>query len=279
VYRPKSAIKLEGHTFTPANAYVVPTDQPQYRLIQAMFETRTTFQDSIFYDISAWTLPEAFGLNTAAVTKAPGSLLGPRLDSISFPAGRVLGDKTAYAYAFSWHGYYAPRALNTLLARKVVVKVATQPFSIGAQQMDYGSIMVPVGLQTLPADTLYALMERIAAANGLDVLGISTGLSQQGLKLGSVNFVTLKKPEVMLLAGTGVSANSVGEAWHLLDYRFGLTPSLVAPETLDRMNLDRYTVIVASDGTYAGISAASREKLRAWVQRGNTLLAVGRGAK
>ncbi len=74
-----------------------------------MFETRTKFQDSIFYDISAWTLPYAFGLNTAAVTKDPkAGLLGQRLDSVSFPAGKILGDKSAYAYAFSWHGYYAP---------------------------------------------------------------------------------------------------------------------------------------------------------------------------
>ncbi|WP_375436220.1 M14 family metallopeptidase [uncultured Hymenobacter sp.] len=280
VYRPQTPIKLNGYTFSPANAYVVPTDQPQFRLIQAMFEERSTFQDSIFYDISAWTLPRAFGLNMAAVTKASaGRLLGARLDSVSFPTGQVLGDKSAYAYAFSWHGYYAPRALNTLLARKLTVKVATEPFYVGERKMDYGSILVPVGLQTMSADTLYTLMQQVAVANGLDVVGITTGLSTQGLKLGSVNLVTLKKPEIMLLAGPGVSPTDVGEAWHLLDNRFGMTPSLVAPETLDRVNLDRYTVLVASDGTYAGISAAAREKLRAWVQRGNTLLALGRGAK
>ncbi|MBC6608232.1 zinc carboxypeptidase [Hymenobacter sp. BT188] len=280
IYRPKSPLKLDGHTFTPSNAYIVPTDQPQFRLIQSMFEERTKFQDSIFYDISAWTLPHAFGLATASVTKAPKSgLLGQRLDSISFPTGRLVGDKTAYAYAFSWHGYYAPRALNTLLARKVTVKVATEPFYIGTQKMDYGSILVPAGLQTVSADTLYALMQRVAAENGLDVVGITTGLSEQGLKLGSANFLTLKKPEIMLLAGTGVSPAEVGEAWHLLDQRFGMTPSLVAPEALDRVNLDRYTVIVMSDGIYNGISAPTREKLRTWVQRGNTLLALGRGAK
>ncbi|HEX8504966.1 MAG TPA: M14 metallopeptidase family protein [Hymenobacter sp.] len=280
VYRPKGALKLNGRTFNPADAYVVPTDQPQFRLIQAMFEERSTFKDSIFYDISAWTLPRAFGLDMAAVTKAPaGGLLGERVDSVRFPVGKVLGDKTAYAYAFSWHGYYAPRALNTLLARKLVVKVATEPFSIGERKMNYGTILVPVGVQTVPADTVFALMQQVAAANGLEVMGITTGLSAQGLKLGSVNFVTLKKPEIMLLAGVGVSPTDVGESWHLLDQRFDMTPSLVAPETLDRVNLDRYTVIVASDGSYNGITASAREKLRAWVQRGNTLLALGKGAK
>ncbi|WP_240731376.1 DUF4350 domain-containing protein [Hymenobacter radiodurans] len=165
------------------------------------------------------------------------------------------------------------------MARKVSVKVATEPFYIGDTKMDYGSIMVPVAAQTLAPDSLYALMQRIAVQNGLDVVAITTGLSPQGLKLGSVNFVSLKKPEIMLLAGQGVSPTDIGEAWHLLDNRFDMTPSLVAPEALDRVNIDRYTVIVVSDGSYGGITPASRDKLRAWVQRGNTLLAIGGGAK
>jgi hypothetical protein len=28
-----------------------------------MFQKRTNFQDSLFYDVSAWTLPLAFNLN------------------------------------------------------------------------------------------------------------------------------------------------------------------------------------------------------------------------
>ena len=28
-----------------------------------MFETSTTFQDSLFYDVSAWTFPLAFNVN------------------------------------------------------------------------------------------------------------------------------------------------------------------------------------------------------------------------
>jgi hypothetical protein len=97
--------------------------------------------------------------------------------------------------------------------------------------------------------------------------------------LGSVNFLPLRKPEVMLLAGAGVTSNDVGEAWHLLDHRFNIKASLVAPESVDRIALDRYTVIVMSDGNYNAIGTPGREKLREWVQRGNTLIAMGNGAR
>ncbi len=35
-----------------ANEFIVPTEQPQYRMVQTMFETYDTYQDSVYYD--AW---------------------------------------------------------------------------------------------------------------------------------------------------------------------------------------------------------------------------------
>ena len=42
------------------HAYMVPVNQKNFRLLKAMFEKRTRFSDSLFYDISAWTFPLAF---------------------------------------------------------------------------------------------------------------------------------------------------------------------------------------------------------------------------
>ena len=55
---------IEGKAYKKGAAYVVPKNQKNRALIEAMFETRTKFQDSLFYDISAWTLPMAFNLIT-----------------------------------------------------------------------------------------------------------------------------------------------------------------------------------------------------------------------
>src|SRR5690606_2668126 len=55
-------------TFKPGTSFVVPADQPQFRLINALFEKRTTFTDSLFYDVSTWTLPLAFNLPYAELS-------------------------------------------------------------------------------------------------------------------------------------------------------------------------------------------------------------------
>ncbi|HND86991.1 MAG TPA: M14 family zinc carboxypeptidase, partial [Saprospiraceae bacterium] len=58
---------LDGYTYTRGSAFWVPLEQPQYRLVKGIFDRQTKFQDSVFYDISAWTLPDAFGLQWSAV--------------------------------------------------------------------------------------------------------------------------------------------------------------------------------------------------------------------
>jgi hypothetical protein len=150
VYKAGGNVSAGGRTYEPDWAYVVPANQPQHRLINAMFERRTTFQDSLFYDISAFSLPLAFNMPHAALKSVPS--LGEKVGTPVFPAGTVTGDTTsAYAYLFPWDGYYAPRAVHELLARGYKVRVATKPFTAALAgqpvNFDYGTILVPAGIQ------------------------------------------------------------------------------------------------------------------------------------
>ena len=62
VYTLDKSIEVNGERFDAGKNYVVPTNQRQYKLITALFERRTSFQDSLFYDVSAWTMPYAFNV-------------------------------------------------------------------------------------------------------------------------------------------------------------------------------------------------------------------------
>ncbi|MBT8255816.1 MAG: zinc carboxypeptidase, partial [Bacteroidia bacterium] len=59
----RSNFASNGKNYKKGFAYVVPKNQRQHRLINAMFAKRTQFQDSLFYDVSAWTFPLAFNLD------------------------------------------------------------------------------------------------------------------------------------------------------------------------------------------------------------------------
>ncbi|MFD2514317.1 M14 family metallopeptidase [Pontibacter locisalis] len=279
VYRPKEAFKINNTTYTPENAYIIPTEQPQHRLIEAMFEKRTTFQDSLFYDISAWTFPLAFDLEHAALSSKnfKSSQLGQKVEQLTFPAGEVVGGKSDYAYVFEWHGYYAPRALNNLMERGIVTRVATDKFTNGAnKQFDYGSILVPVAGQPVNAEELHKTLQEVASKNGITVHAMATGLMPQGIKLGSPMMLSLQQPKVMMLIGDGVNSYDIGEVWHLLDNRFDMKPTLVKTNNFNRIGLNKYNVIVMADGNYNSIS---KDKLRSWVQQGGTVIGMGEAAK
>jgi hypothetical protein len=205
-------------------------------------------------------------------------LLGKRIDWPASLIGTLAAAPSAYAYAFNWHGYYAPRGLYRLLKAGIKVKVSTRPFEAGTvagnRRFDYGAIMIPVGIQKEKADTLANLLQILAKEDGLNIFAISSGMSLNGSDLGSDAFVPLKLPKIMLVAGQGTSAGDVGEAWHLLDDRFSMDVSLVEPQSLGRADLSRYTVIAMANGTYASVDSFSTASLRRWVESGGTLITM-----
>ncbi|MDX2418886.1 MAG: M14 family zinc carboxypeptidase, partial [Xanthomonadales bacterium] len=52
-------VNVEGQVFKAGHAWVIPVNQRQFGLAQAMLETRTRFEDNTFYDVSAWNLAMA----------------------------------------------------------------------------------------------------------------------------------------------------------------------------------------------------------------------------
>ncbi|WP_315889580.1 hypothetical protein, partial [Streptomyces sp. P17] len=68
---------------------------------------------------------------------------------------------------------------------------------------------------------------------------MTTGLTSRGSDLGSHNFTPVQLPEVLLIAGPGVSSTEAGEVWYNLERLAGISPSMVEPERLSRINLHR----------------------------------------
>ena len=69
VYKLNQSLSANGKDFASESSFIVPLDQSQYRLIKGIFETRTSFNDSLFYDVSTWTMPLAYNLNYAELGK------------------------------------------------------------------------------------------------------------------------------------------------------------------------------------------------------------------
>ncbi|MBT3604733.1 MAG: zinc carboxypeptidase, partial [Candidatus Latescibacteria bacterium] len=272
-----------GQTFAPGSAYVIPTNQPQFRLLTAMFERRTTFQDSLFYDVSAWTLPLAFNMPFAELTSSSQEVIGDRISPSVMPQGRLIGDANAYAYAFEWKGYYAPRALYRLQEAGVMTKVATQPFRIqtaeGTRIFDYGTILIPMGIQQIAPQNIARLLDLAIQEDAIEVYAFETGLATSGISLGSPNFAALQKPEIAILVGDGTTSYNAGEAWHLLDQRYDMDVSLIETRHLNSTMLTRYNTVIMAGGSYSTLDSTKRSTLKEWARMGNTVVAYDSAAR
>lgn len=269
VYALKNSEQIGGKSFTKGDAYVVPMNQPQHRLITSMFERRTTFQDSAFYDISAWTTPLCMNVPFAEAKTVPA--LGEKIGNLAFPAGQVIGESTL-GYVFEWDSYFTSRASYELLKKGYTLKYATAPFTMNVQgspkEFSYGTVQV-IG------SGIKSELEKLAQRDGIIFYAIPSGLTDKGINMGSEKFRKLELPSVLMITGDGVDANDAGEVWHLLDTRVHLPLTFADISQVNRMNLSKYSHIVLNHGRYNELSG---EKLKQYVEAGGTLIALGDGA-
>ena len=267
VHRLNKNLRKDGKSFPQKSSFIIPLNQKKQRLVHAIFSEQTSFKDSLFYDVSAWTLSHAFDVNTTKMKDL--SAAGEQLNTIETPPVKTI-KKANYAYLFEGHGYYTPKAIYALLDAGVRVKVGLQPFSLEGKKYDYGSLMIPVKNQSLGEDELYALMQRIAQESFITIESVGTGLTQ-GIDLGSRNFKTIVQPKVALLVGDGVRSYDAGEIWHLMDTQYQMPVTKLAVKSIGRADLNRYTHLVVP--SYNGnLLGKAKEKISAWIKNGGHLI-------
>ena len=270
-------VMLDQQRFEQGKAYVVPTAQPQYRIVNSLFEELTTFHDSVFYDVTGWSQAHAYGL---AVSKQKNASLvqGAAVESPKTLTGEVRGGQSGYAYLLPWSDYNVPRALVALQHAGLVAKVSFKPFRAGPADkpvdFGYGTLVIPVAAQKLPADSVFQIVSRVSRQNQVAFTSVSTGFSVGGIDLGSNNVRTVPETKAALLVGTGTNASEVGEAWFVASQQLGVPLSRIELSNFGRAPLGRYTSIVVVGGTYTSLDRAAVEKLRRWVQDGGTLITL-----
>jgi hypothetical protein len=281
VYKPGRDIRKDGIDYKAATSYIVPLKQNEYRFIRSLFEPVKEFTDSVFYDISTWVLPMSFNIRYSSITsmKEMDGLTGNEITEPPAPEGKLTALKDSYAYLFEWNEYLAPKALFILQEAGIKARVATAKFVCKDAQIDkefsYGTILIPATGQNMTGDDLYNLLESTAKECGINIWGVSTGLTTSGIDLGSTGFAILQKPSVMMFVGDGINSADAGEIWHMFDTRYDMPVTMVTASGFSGSYLDRYNVLIVAGSP--DISTAGIENIRAWNRKGGTIIAYENG--
>ncbi len=275
----KKDIKIKQKTIKKENGYLVSLNQDQYRLVKSIFEQNTEFKDSLFYDISAWTFPLAFDLDFKPLNsiKVVTEYKGNQLTDIPQKKGQLLHTENSVAYLIRWDNYLAPKLAYKLLDQGLIVKTAFLPFDAKIENkttsFPYGTLMIPALNQKKSAEEIKTLLKQLATENSVNIYGISTSYTSQGIDMGSRWFQNIQKPKVLMLTGNGIRSNCAGEIWHLFDQRFHIPITMVDQARLGRVNLQNYNVLIVPNGKIQ-ISQTNTDKLKGWIQNGATVIAL-----
>lgn len=271
--------KIDIYKVPNSTDYFVPTAQDNYIMVKSIFENQITYKDSTFYDASTWSLIHAYGLPFTEVktTMALSEKINAPLVLNNAPIV-----KSNYAYLVSNTDYNIHQFIYALQSEGVFVQTATRTFSTNIngenKNFGYGSIIISVQQQKVGADELYTIISKASVAANIKVHTVSTGFSNSGIDLGSNYIKTLKKPEAAMIIGIGVAASEAGEIWHLLDQRLHMPITKIDILNFSRVRLERYNTLVMVSGAYNFLDKNSVDKIKAWVQNGNTLITIKSGA-
>ncbi len=270
VYNLDASVRLKGMAFKKGKAFVVPTKQKQYRMVQTMFETYSQYRDSVYYDASAWSVANFYDMPYRKVNKTVKR--GTRVvDTKDFVKLNKV-EKSKYAYLIPWDDYNAPALLYHLQQKGVRLKSSMKPFALAGHQFGRGTLLVPVQTQRMNAEALFKLMVTVSNKHQVSIYDVATGFSEQGIDLGSRNFRTVQKPKPLMLVGNSVSSYEAGEVWHLLDTKLNMPLTKAPLRIFNRINLNRYNTLILVSGGYNELDSIQRKKIKDWVALGNTLI-------
>lgn len=269
-----------SRTSLPPGTFAVSLDQPLSRFIRAVLEPEPALPDTFFYDVSAWSLPLAFGVEAYWSDKE----LAGGFETLAEPPvvqGDVVHPEAAYAFLISWKRNAAARAAARLLDRGVRLHFASRGFRIEGRDYSPGTLVMFVSEN--PGD-LAGILDPVARETGVEVVGVDTGLTDSGPDLGSYRIEPLVKPRVAVVSGSPVLPTSLGACWFLLDQSYGIPYSLVPIEEISEDALRRYTVLVFPDDGAGGrgysseIDSSTVRVIQDWILEGGVFVGLGGGA-
>jgi len=279
----------------PKETYIVPLNQPLRPLIQAVLEFDPHMSQSFLeeerhelekrkqsrlYEVTAWSVPMAYNVETYW-TKSRVRTGVEKVTRIDLSEGKVVNPHPKYGYLLDYGDDRAVNALASFFQESLKVRVAERPFKIEGKKFCRGTILLrnDENQKSLPD-----FVKDVAQKTGATVYGVNTALSEGGPDLGGHHFRLLELPRIGLFAGPPMDFTSYGSIWHLLDQRLGIRFSSLDINGLNRMNLDKYNLLILPavwGGPEAYMEVIGKngiEKLRKWIDHGGTFITIGTGA-
>jgi len=247
------------------NDLIINLKQPAAVLANVLFEPETKVTDSNTYDITAWALPYAYGLNAYAVKESVSGQYPAVEESPNSEATPV----SPYAWVINWNSIEDAQVLIALQQANIKVRIAELTFTVAGKVYQPGSLLVYRAENEKSHKDLSNTINAIALKLNKSFAGVSSGFVDKGKDFGSSVYPLLSSPKVAVLAGSDVSSQGVGEVWHFFEQELKYPLNIISEQNLGNLDLATINVLILPDGSYA---QKNIEKLEGWINQGGKII-------
>lgn len=247
---------------------IIPANQPKAVLTQVLFDPESQLEDSLTYDITAWSLPYAYGLEAYATTQ---SISGGKAYSQTVVPEQAL--KKSYAYIIEKSGHKAEQFISRLLSEGVIVKTNPKAGRVGDQSFASGSYIITRGDNSALGDELLNIMRTTLEKHPIKIISIETGFVDAGSDLGSGDMQIVKAPNAICLSGEGVNPYAYGQVKYYFDQILHMPLTVVEQDRFSKIDLDQYNTLIMPNGRY-NLSKGQMDKISSWVNGGGKVIAM-----
>ncbi len=257
-----------------AGAFIVRTDQPRHLFVNTLLQRQMAIEDSVMYDMATWSAPLAYNLEAAWTERDLRVATTPVTEPVR-PSGRVENGDASYAFVIDWKQTYAPAALALLWESGYTVRSIERPMHLADRVLTRGSLVVLLGRNREKAEAVAADMDRIARETGVNILGLDSGWTEEGINPATARSMRLEKPNVALLIDPPFNSYTAGQLWFLFEEWTRFPINRIRSSDLPSIELDEYDVLVLP-GAWGNLDevmdSSQVAHVEHWVRQGGTLI-------
>ncbi len=250
-------------------ALVVSTQQPKGKMVKVLFEQDAKLSDPLTYDITAWSVPYAYGLDCIATTSVVSATQRTSTTTTNSVTPRTAG------YIANWNSMADAAFLSDLLKNDIRVRFSEKDLSFNGNRFAKGSLIITKSDNRKNKDWESTLIE-IANRHERSLYASNTSFSDNKTDFGSPDIKLVPKNRVAVLRGNGTSSLSYGAIWHYFETQLQYPVTSIDTDDFSMSALQNFDVLVMPSGWYGRILGESAlDDLKSWIRSGGKVIAIG----
>ncbi|MCH9659778.1 MAG: zinc carboxypeptidase [Bacteroidetes bacterium] len=271
--------KVTGHNYTTNTqgsmdsygALVVSTQQPKGKMVKALFEQDAKLSDPLTYDITAWSIPYAYGLDCIAST----TNISAGKDFPNVVPAKNNEQPNAAGYILNWNSIKDATFLTDLLKNNIKVRFSEKDLSFKGTKFNKGSLIITKS-DNRKNKQWSATLVSIANKHQRSLYASNTSFSDNGTDFGSPDVKLISKNRIAILKGDGVSSLSYGATWHFMETQLKYPVTSIDTDDFSSRSLQNFDVLILPSGWYSRvINESTMDGLKSWIRSGGKIIAIG----